>query len=76
MTADQILLALQGYAVIGLVVAVPFALIGVGQVADGARGWTIGRILFRLWVIPGAVVVWPLAVGVWIAALLRRRTAA
>ncbi|MFK7931027.1 MAG: hypothetical protein AB8H79_22770 [Myxococcota bacterium] len=72
MTADTILLVLQLYGLVGLIISVPFAIIGVGMVADGARGWGIGRILFRLWIIPGAAVVWPLVLAVWAKALIGR----
>jgi len=61
MTADSILWLLQVYGLVGLVIAVPFSLFGVGMLSDGARGRGLGRILFRLWMIPGAAVVWILA---------------
>lgn len=72
MTADTIILLVQVYGLIGLVVAVPFAVLGVGMVADGARGWGLKRILFRLWIIPGAAAVWPLVIGVWARAIAIR----
>lgn len=72
MTADTVIWLLQLYGLIGLIIALPFAVLGVGMVADGARGWGLKRILFRLWIIPGAAAVWPLVLAVWARAIFVR----
>ncbi len=45
------------YGIIGAITAVVFVTVGVGRLDEGARGL---RPLFRLVLIPGAVVLWPL----------------
>lgn len=45
------------YGLIGAVVALAFVTIGIGRLDSGARGF---QPLFRLIVIPGAIVLWPL----------------
>lgn len=52
------------YAALGLLFAVPFAWRGVERVDPEARGTSWG---FRLLVIPGAVVFWPLLLVRWAA---------
>jgi hypothetical protein len=52
-----------GYAVVGGLVAVPFVLIGVDRVDPAARG----AIAFRPLLLPGAVLLWPVVLGRWIA---------
>ena len=51
------------YALIGAVVAIPFVLIGVDRVDPAARG----AIAFRPLLLPGAVLLWPVVLGRWIA---------
>lgn len=51
--------ALEAYAVIGAVISVLFALL-VGRVEPTARGGSIG---FRLLVLPGAALLWPLVLA-------------
>ena len=54
------------YLGLGLVVGVLFLLFGVGRVDEGARGWSLGRLGFRLTVLPGCVVLWPLVAVRWV----------
>ncbi|MEM9478264.1 MAG: hypothetical protein AAGA58_01240 [Verrucomicrobiota bacterium] len=60
----EILLAILGiYLLLGLLVAVPFAFIGAKRIDPAATGGTWG---FKLLVIPGAMVFWPLLLKRWI----------
>lgn len=49
---------------VGALVAVPFLLFGVGRVVDGAAGSSLA---FRLIVLPGAVLLWPVVLRRWAA---------
>ena len=51
------------YLVCGLLFAVPFTAVGVGQVDDAARE---SPITFRLFILPGTVVFWPLLAARWL----------
>ena len=71
MTAGAAMLLYQlaiGYAVVGGLVAVPFVLVGVDRLDPATRG----AIAFRPLLLPGAVLLWPVVLGRWIA-LERRR---
>lgn len=60
MSAAEIIVAVGTcYLQTGLTVAVPFALFAVDRVESSARG---GSLLFRLLIIPGATLLWPLVV--------------
>jgi hypothetical protein len=50
---------LGGYLAIGAVVALPFAFL-VGRLEPSAHGGSIG---FRLLILPGAILLWPLIVA-------------
>ena len=50
------------YSLIGLLVAVPFAFLGVQKIDPAAREGTWG---FRLLLLPGAVLFWPLLLTRW-----------
>jgi len=52
------------YAAIGLVVAVPFVIAGIGTIDPAARAapWT-----FRALVFPGVVALWPYLLRRWLA---------
>ena len=54
------------YGLIGAVVALIFVTIGIGRLDSGARGF---QPLFRLIVIPGTIVLWPLIVIRMVASL-------
>lgn len=67
--AMSILLIAKGYLAVGALVALLFALFGVARVDAGAKGsWP----LFRLLVIPGATLLWPLVLVRWFSALRGR----
>lgn len=54
------------YALVGLLVALPFAFLGVQKIDPAAREGTWG---FRLLLIPGAVLFWPLLLNRWLRCL-------
>jgi len=49
----------------GVLVAVPFLAFGVSRVVDGAAG---SSLLFRLMMLPGAALLWPVVLRRWITA--------
>ena len=60
-----ILIIVALYLAAGLVFAIPFVLRGVMRIDEGATGSKWG---FRLIIIPGTMVFWPLLLRKWIAA--------
>ncbi len=61
--AESIILIAQIYAAIGLVVALAFVTVGLGRVELAARG----AFLFRLQIIPGLLLLWPIVIVRWVA---------
>ena len=61
--AESIILIAQIYCVIGLVVALAFITIGLGRIELAARG----AFLFRLQIIPGLILLWPIVIVRWVA---------
>ena len=47
---------------IGVLVAVPFLLVGVGRVVDGAKGSSVA---FRLLMLPATALLWPVVLRRW-----------
>ena len=65
MTFPEILVTATGaYLALGVLFAIPFALVGAARVDPDARGATWG---FRVLVIPGAALLWPLMARRWVA---------
>jgi hypothetical protein len=63
MTPPEILLGLAGaYLAVGFVFSVPFAFLGAGKIDPDAQDATWG---FRVMVIPGATLLWPLMAKRW-----------
>ena len=62
MIAAVILIALGIYLALGLLFAIPFALIGVKRIDPHAAHGSWG---FRLLIIPGTMALWPLLVKRW-----------
>ncbi|MCP3919665.1 MAG: hypothetical protein GY711_29380 [bacterium] len=60
--AQAIVLFAASYLAIGLVFAIPFALKGVARIDSDAEGGTWG---FRLLILPGATVLWPILARRW-----------
>jgi len=66
MTIVYLILLIVGlYLAAGLVFAVPFAIIGVTRIDENAVGSKWG---FRLIIIPGSIVFWPLLLRKWLKA--------
>lgn len=65
--ASALVIAVEWYLRIGAGVAVVFAIV-VGRVVPSARG---GSLLFRLLILPGAALLWPLVVARTVRALMR-----
>ncbi|MEP7377842.1 MAG: hypothetical protein ABI675_30865 [Chitinophagaceae bacterium] len=63
-----ILIIVALYLFAGLVFAVPFVLKGVTKIDEGAHGSTWG---FRIIIIPGTIVFWPVLLKKWMKALHR-----
>ncbi|MFS8179988.1 hypothetical protein ACMG4P_00360 [Pseudovibrio denitrificans] len=61
--AESIILIAQIYCVIGLIVALAFITIGLGRIELAARG----AFLFRLQIIPGLILLWPIVIARWVA---------
>jgi hypothetical protein len=55
---------LVAWLTVGAIVAVPFLALAVGRVVEGARGSSLA---FRLLVLPGAILLWPVILRRWIA---------
>jgi len=60
-----ILVVVAIYLTIGFVFAIPFVIKGVHKVDEVAHGGSIG---FRIIIIPGTMVFWPLLLKKWIKA--------
>jgi len=66
MTPPEILVTAAGvYLALGFLFAIPFAWVGSAKVDPDARGASWG---FRLLVIPGAALLWPLMAKRWATA--------
>jgi hypothetical protein len=61
-----LLSALAVYGAFGTLFALAFVFIGVGKVDATARGATPG---FRLIIIPGAILLWPILLRKWLTAV-------
>ncbi|MGH9464502.1 MAG: hypothetical protein ACRD0X_02575 [Thermoanaerobaculia bacterium] len=61
--ASLLVTSLAVYLTLGLVVAVPFVVRGVGRVDRAAAAGTWG---FRLLILPGATALWPLVLRRWL----------
>ena len=60
-----IFIIVAAYLVAGLVFAIPFVIKGVSKIDEGAQGSKWG---FRLIIIPGSIVFWPLLLKKWMQA--------
>ena len=63
-----ILIVAAVYLAAGLIFAIPFVIKGVDKIDDGAHGSKWG---FRIIIIPGAMVFWPLLLKKWMKTLKR-----
>lgn len=65
MIADAILALFGLYAVIGILFAIVFVMIGIGHVDAAARQSSIP---FRILVLPGCAALWPVMASKWFQA--------
>jgi hypothetical protein len=66
-----ILIAIAIYLAAGFVFSIPFVIRGVTQIDEGATGSKWG---FRLIIIPGTIVFWPVLLKKWMKAVKELRT--
>jgi uncharacterized membrane protein YphA (DoxX/SURF4 family) len=59
---DLLFIAAAAYLALGLLFAVPFVLKGVGKIDRSAQAGTWG---FRILILPGTVLLWPLLAKRW-----------
>jgi len=64
--ASIILIIIAVYLLAGLVFAIPFVLRGVTKIDESAHGTKWG---FRVIIIPGTIVFWPLLLKKWLRAV-------
>ncbi len=65
MTVTAILLIVFIYLMMGVVFVIPFLWKGISKVDEGTRHGTIG---FKIIIIPGVIVFWPVLLNKWIIA--------
>jgi len=61
--AELLVVACGIYLALGLAFAAPFVAFGVGRIDPDARRGTLG---FRLLIVPGAALLWPLLLTRWV----------
>jgi hypothetical protein len=60
---NSILLIAAIYLSCGLLFAIPFVIKGVSKIDEGAQGGSVG---FRIIIIPGTMIFWPVLLRKWI----------
>lgn len=60
-----VLITVIAYLLLGFVFAIPFIIKGVTKIDEGAHGAKWG---FRIIIIPGTIVFWPLLLSKWLKA--------
>lgn len=65
-----ILVVVAIYLLAGLVFAIPFVIKGVTKIDEGAKGSTWG---FRIIIIPGTIVFWPVLLKKWMKENKRKK---
>lgn len=63
--AEIILIIVALYLLLGVVFVIPFLTKGLTKVDEGAHGGTIG---FKIIIIPGVIVFWPVLLNKWMKA--------
>lgn len=64
-TITVLLIAIGVYMLIGVLVGVPFALIGAKRVDPNAKE---AGLAFRFIIVPGSAALWPLVLAMWLGA--------
>lgn len=62
---NSILLIAATYLFCGLLFAIPFVIKGVSKIDESAHGGSVG---FRIIIVPGTIVFWPVLLKKWIKA--------
>jgi|GEM_PF-314683 len=62
---EVILLIFSIYLIAGFIFAIPFSIKGAGKIDEGANGGSWG---FRIIIIPGSIVFWPILLKKWVRA--------
>lgn len=62
MVVEIILIIVGIYLLLGVLFVIPFLVKGITKVDEGAHGGTIG---FKIIIIPGVIVFWPVLLGKW-----------
>lgn len=65
MLVEVILIVVAVYLLLGVLFVIPFLMRGLTKVDEGAHGGTIG---FKIIIIPGVIVFWPVLLRKWIKA--------
>ena len=65
MLVEVILIIVAVYFLLGILFVIPFLTKGLTKVDEGAHGGTIG---FKIIIIPGVIVFWPVLLRRWIRA--------
>ena len=65
MLIEVILIVVAFYLVLGILFVVPFLIKGLTKVDESAHGGTIG---FKIIIIPGVIIFWPVLLNKWIKA--------
>ena len=70
MFVEIMLYIVTAYLIGGVLFFLPFVIKGVTVIDEGAHGASIG---FRLIIIPGVIIFWPVLTRKWIKALKQKR---
>jgi len=62
---EIVLIIVSIYLLLGVLFVIPFLIKGLTKVDEGARDGTIG---FKIIIIPGVIVFWPLLLRKWVKA--------
>ena len=67
---EILLIIVAIYLLIGVLFVVPFLMKGLNKIDEGAHGSTIG---FKIIIIPGVIVFWPVLVSKWMKKTLNHK---
>lgn len=70
MIIEIIILTIGLYLLCGFLFAVPFVIRGVKVIDEGAEGTKWG---FRLVIVPGSIIFWPLLLNKWLKSLKKKQ---
>jgi hypothetical protein len=60
---EMLLIIAEIYLALGILFVIPFLMKGLNKIDEGAHGSTIG---FKIIIIPGVIVFWPVLLSKWI----------